>query len=1029
MGKGMNNRRKVLDKLLLTLAVTGLFLGCAYLVAAEMRTSNLQARYLSTLDADLTYRLEPGSSDAVRYPEAGPYDERLGYTALPRFLQRLQKRGFAVVAQARFSPQLLKVVDRGFFPSYLEKTQAGLAVFDRDNQPLFSALYPARVYSEFEAIPPLILRTLLFIENRELLDEQHPHRNPAVEWDRLARATMDLMARKLGVNIGVPGGSTLATQLEKYRHSPGGRTDNPTEKLRQMGSAALRAYLGGADTTKARRDIALAYLNSMPLAAAPGYGEVHGLGDGLWAWFGSDFANVNRLLGSPSIQNGESVSIEQAKAYRQVLCLLLAQRRPAYYLVSGQQDLQQLADRHLPLLAAEQVIPSALRDAALNVQAELMAESKPSPTTSSAGGKTETVLRTRLATTLGVERLYDLDRVDATARSTIDQKTQNAVATALRQLKDPEAARAAGVMGFHLLDATNDLSDIVYSLILYEHSPQGNLLRVQADNYDEPLDVNEGIKLDLGSTAKLRTTVHYLELIAALYQQYAEQPAKALRAVQLHPRDYLSRWVIDQLLANPRITLSAILDAAMERRYSASPYEAFMTGGGIHVFANFNKDDNRKIMSVRVALQESVNLVFIRLMRDVVYHHLYRPDGLGRWLDEENSQKRAEYLQRFADIEGQTYLRRFYRKYRGKTQQEALALLTASVHPIAKRLATVYRSVYPTKDLSEFASYLKANLPRRSVSAEDIAALYDKFSIDSFDLHDRGYIARLHPLELWLAGYLVKHPNATFAEVTAASVFERQQVYRWLFRSTRHYAQQKRIRMLVEQEVFAQIHRAWQQLGYPFAALTPSYATSIGASGDRPAALAELLGILMNDGVRYPIQRFDSVHFAAGTPYETLMQLPEARGQRVLSSEVAATARKALVNVVENGTARRVNGAYKGPDGNPLVIAGKTGTGDHRRQINGAGGRLLAEQVVSRTATFAFMLGDRHFGALTAYVTGPAAAHYQFTSALPVQVLKSLAPTLQPMIARAYIQKSPIESGGVVAAVAAGDESKQAPPR
>jgi hypothetical protein len=33
------------------------------------------------------------------------------------------------------------------------------------------------------------------------------------------------------------------------------------------------------------------------------------------------------------------------------------------------------------------------------------------------------------------------------------------------------------------------------------------------------------------------------------------------------------------------------------------------------------------------------------------------------------------------------------------------------------------------------------------------------------------------------------------------------------------------------------------------------------------------------------------------------------------------------------------------------------------------------------------------------------------------------------MIARAYIQKSPIESGGVVAAVAAGDESKQAPPR
>jgi len=1025
----MNSRRKGVARLVLWGTVTGFIVGSAYLVAAEMRSSAMQARYLSSLGADLTYRVEAGTSDAVRYPGAGPYDQRLGYTALPRFVQRLQKRGFAVAAQARFSPRLLKVVDRGFFPTYPEKTQAGLAIVDRDDQPLFSALYPARVYPEFEAIPPVVLRTLLFIENRELLDEQYPHRNPAVEWDRLARATVDLMARKLGANIGVPGGSTLATQLEKYRHSPGGRTDSPKEKLRQMGSAALRAYLGGVDTTKARRAIALAYLNSMPLAAAPGYGEVHGLGDGLWAWFGSDFATFNRLLGSPGMDTGEGVSAEQALAYRQVLCLLLAQRRPAFYLVSGRQELQRLTDRHLRFLADERVIPPALRDAALHVRTELMAEAKAPAATPFVARKTEAVLRSRLATALGVERLYDLDRIDATARSTIDTKTQQAVTTALRQLQDPEAARAAGVMGFRLLDANNDLGDIVYSLVLYEHNSQGNLLRVQADSYDNPLDINEGIKLDLGSTAKLRTMVHYLELIAALHQQYAGQPAMALRAVELHPRDYLSRWVIDQLLADPQITPAAILDAAMERRYSASPYEAFMTGGGIHTFANFNKEDNRKIMSVRVALQESVNLVFIRLMRDVVYHHLYRPDGLGRWLDEENSRKRTEYLERFADVEGQTYLRRFFRKYRGKTQEEALAALTASVRPIGKRLATVYRSVYPRKDLAEFARYLKANLPRNVVSAEDIAALYDKYSIDSFDLHDRGYIARIHPLELWLVGYLAQHPGASLREVIAASTFERQQVYRWLFKTSRPHAQQKRIRILVEQEVFTQIHRAWKRVGYPFSTLTPSYATAIGASGDRPAALAELLGILMNDGVRYPMQRFDFVHFAAETPYETLMQLPEAEGQRVLSSEVAQAARRALVNVVEKGTARRVHAAYKGPDGSPLVIAGKTGTGDHRRQIHGARGGLLAEEVVSRTATFAFMLGDHHFGALTAYVTGPAAARYRFTSALPVQVLKSLAPILEPMIARAYTQTSPTEPSAVVAAVVRADAAKQAPPR
>jgi hypothetical protein len=33
---------------------------------------------------------------------------------------------------------------------------------------------------------------------------------------------------------------------------------------------------------------------------------------------------------------------------------------------------------------------------------------------------------------------------------------------------------------------------------------------------------------------------------------------------------------------------------------------------------------------------------------------------------------------------------------------------------------------------------------------------------------------------------------------------------------------------------------------------------------------------------------------------------------------------------------------------------------------------------------------------VTAYVTGPEAARYQFTSALPVQVLKGLAPVLTP---------------------------------
>jgi hypothetical protein len=49
---------------------------------------------------------------------------------------------------------------------------------------------------------------------------------------------------------------------------------------------------------------------------------------------------------------------------------------------------------------------------------------------------------------------------------------------------------------------------------------------------------------------------------------------------------------------------------------------------------------------------------------------------------------------------------------------------------------------------------------------------------------------------------------------------------------------------------------------------------------------------------------------------------------------------------------------------------------------------------VSRTAAFAFYIGDRYFGIITASVSGKAAGQYQFTSALPLTVLRLLAPQI-----------------------------------
>jgi pyruvate/2-oxoglutarate dehydrogenase complex dihydrolipoamide acyltransferase (E2) component len=101
---------------------------------------------------------------------------------------------------------------------------------------------------------------------------------------------------------------------------------------------------------------------------------------------------------------------------------------------------------------------------------------------------------------------------------------------------------------------------------------------------------------------------------------------------------------------------------------------------------------------------------------------------------------------------------------------------------------------------------------------------------------------------------------------------------------------------------------------------------------------------------------------------------------------------------VQEGTAKRAKTAFVKEDGSVIALGGKTGTGDQRFDVFGAGHRLIESRYVNRSATFVFNIGERFFGSMTAYVHGPDSAHYDFTSALPVQLLVKLAPSLMPMI-------------------------------
>ena len=978
--------------LVLSLALVGLLTG-------ELRHSRAQSRYLAAHARTFTFRLLAGPSESIHFPRSGPYDNRMGHSLIPDFAGLLAAKGFEVEAQARLSPALLRFTQRGFFPPYREKTRAGLEILDHRGEELFCARYPARTYSRFDLIPEVIVDTLLFIENRELLDFRRPYRNPAVEWDRLAKASLDATWQLADKERKVPGGSTLATQLEKFRHSPEGRTSDAREKLRQMMSASFRAYLDGEDTREARRRIVLDYINSVPLAAMPGHGEVTGLGDGLWVWFGRDLESVNSLLSEPEVGLREDGEEERGLAYKQVLSLFLAQRRPSYYLLQDPAALGRLADAYLEMLHEAGLISSGLRDASMKTEPRLLKRAAPLAQAPFYQRKAANAIRNRMLSLLGIRSVYDLDRLDLTVKSTIDREAQKVVTDSLRGLLDPNGARAAGLVGPRLLDLSR-VDSLIYSFTLYERGEKENLLRVQADSLDRPFDINDGAKLELGSTAKLRTLITYLEIVADLHDRYAECAEEELRGIRLTASDTLTRWAVDHLLQGSDRTLAAMLEEAMERRYSASPWERFYTGGGLHTFANFDKEEDRRVPSVREALRDSINLVFIRLMRDIVHYHMFRePRSSARILEDVHDPKREVYLSRFADQEGRLFVRRFYGKYRGKSRDQISELLFQGVSPVPSRLAVVHLSLNPQASAEELHALLRERLAHSSVSETLVRDLYVRYSPAALSLTDRGYVAQIHPLELWTASYLGRHPEATLNQAVDASVTERQDSYRWLFKTKRKKVQDTRIRNLLEIEAFQKIHHSWKRLGYPFDSLVPSYATAIGSSADRPSALTELMGILLNDGMRYPSVQVEELRFAEATPYETILRWQEDPGRRVLRHEIASVVRSALLEVVEKGTARRLSGGvFWGPDGTPSAVGGKTGTGDNRYETHGPGGRLIESRVTGRTATFVFFIGDRFFGAVTAYAPGPTAEFHTFTSSLPVQVLKVLLPDLMRLI-------------------------------
>jgi len=965
----------------LIIVVVGLL---GWLVYHELRTSAIQSWLLSRYAATLSYEIKPGASSSIAFPRGGPFDAQRGYRRLGDFSRRLESAGYTVVEQARQSPGMVRFVRWGITTPYREPAAAGLVVHDFRGDALYDARPRDVLFRDFDGIPPLIVKTLLFLENRELANPTDPGSNPAIDWRRFGKAGGLYVARGIGFPVRSEGGSTLAVQLEKYRHSESGRTASPLDKLRQLTAASLRAYRDGPDSTASRRGIVLDYLNTMPLSAARGYGEVHGLGNGLRAWFDLDLDRVQDALAA-------SGSAARADAYKHVLALLYAVRAPTRYLVDDPALLEKKIDAYGDLLLKAGVIDRDLNRALRAVSLRFNGRVE-QPTIDFAERRASTTIREEVRRLLRVRSLYEMDRLDLSVESTIDGSLQDTATRLFRQLGDKAFVDARGLRAERLL-LTGDPRRVVYSLLLFERTPSGNLLRVQADNLERPFDINSGMKLDLGSTAKLRTLTHYLELMAGLHGELAPLDPAALGRRVGEARDPLTRWAAETLGKNPGLDLDAFLAQALARKYPAHPHEAFFTGGGMHSFGNFDPDDNGRVLEVQQALAHSTNLVFIRLMRDLVrFHEARLPYDTQAVLADPEHPERRRMLEEMADKESRQHLARAYAKYQGLESSAVLERLLGARAHSPRHLAMVFFAWFPGADREALLRW--ADAQGHPLAAEEAPKLVRAYGSEKLTLLDYGYLLDRHPLEVWSAGEMSRTPAVTWDELIARSGAPRRLASTWLLQERQRRPQDLRVRIQMEQDAFARMTPYWRRLGFPFEQLVPSYATAIGSSADRPAALAELMGIILNDGIRRPTSSIEALRFAADTPYHTVFQPAPSTGERVLSMPVARALRRALAEVVESGTARRVAGAFQEPGGKPIVVGGKTGSGDNRFDTFASHGRLIASRPVSRTAAFAFYIGDRYFGIITASVAGKAAGEYQFTSALPLSVLRLLAPAI-----------------------------------
>lgn len=515
--------------------------------------------------------------------------------------------------------------------------------------------------------------------------------------------------------------------------------------------------------------------------------------------------------------------------------------------------------------------------------------------------------------------------------------------------------------------------------------------------------------------------------------------------VNINKLRYFGFCFFTELYFNGKLDISKkeFLYQAMNIKINANPNSLFYTGGGLHKFDNFNEDDDHQYLTIDKGFSKSNNLVFVRLFRYMeIYLSDRREKDLSSLLNSEEDDRRSGYIEEYKYGDLLQYFNIYRRKSKDleldSSDKKVLALgyaieklikedvghsiLTKKARNNRMRIFSNYngddyislgRSCYGSLngnsggDSNEDNDSILCNKEGNCIDIKE-DELQDEINgfdvnkedvelgtVKNFNWQDVGYIGKEHPVRFFteaMSCLNVKLRSADFSNRKSkySSIIKKlqEESYAWVDKKSNYKKRNLAVRKMVEEKTFLEILDMWKSIGYPYNKIVPSLGTALGSSGDRPKALADLLGVIVSGGLKPHQSIINSINFAEGTPYEFNYEKTFKLGnERLLSKEISESVLTAMGNVVDHGTGI----SLKGKKG--IVSARvKTGTGDNKKvfKINGT----TKEIPLNRSATSVFNINEKYYGVLVAYTIYDGKMEetkLTFTSSLPNNIVRVLA--------------------------------------